>query len=160
MIREVAVEHRGSDRDARRNPKATQATASAKSQHATISLEASGPANPARLAPASVDSKPDPFCFCESRGRAPDDIPWEESAMARITGLEKNRAPWHLRWFYGVMRKMFQKDLTPVKIQMRVPGIVWAGILMEMALGRKRLISLRYIQLAKVRVAARIGCPF
>jgi hypothetical protein len=34
------------------------------------------------------------------------------------------------------------------------------GIVMEAALGRKRLVSLRYIQLAKVRTAARVGCPF
>ncbi len=80
--------------------------------------------------------------------------------MARISGLEKNQAPWHLRWFYGVMRKMFGKDLTPAKLHMRVPGIVWGGIAMEAALGRKRRVSLRYIQLAKVRTAARVGCPF
>ena len=80
--------------------------------------------------------------------------------MARIRGLEKNQAPWHLRWFYGVMRKMFGKNLTPAKIQMRLPGLVWGGILMEVALGRKRRISLRHIQLGKVRTAARIGCPF
>ncbi|HEU0210349.1 MAG TPA: hypothetical protein VFQ78_15405 [Candidatus Udaeobacter sp.] len=80
--------------------------------------------------------------------------------MARIHGLEKNQAPWHLRWFYGVMRKMFGKDLTPAKIQMRLPGLVWGGILMEMALSRKRHISLRYIQLGRVRTAARVGCPF
>jgi hypothetical protein len=77
-----------------------------------------------------------------------------------VIGLERKQAPWHLRWFYGVMRKMFGRDLTPATIQMRVPGIVWGGILMEMALGRKRLVSLRYIQLGKVRTAARIGCPF
>ena len=40
--------------------------------------------------------------------------------MARISGLEKKDAPWHLRWFYGVMRKMFGKDFTPAKIQMRL----------------------------------------
>ena len=52
------------------------------------------------------------------------------------------------------------KDLTPAKVQMRVPGLVWGGIAMEAGLGRKRLLSLRYIQLAKVRTVARIGCPF
>ena len=31
---------------------------------------------------------------------------------------------------------------------------------MEAAVGRKRLVSLRYIQLGKVRAAARVGCPF
>jgi len=80
--------------------------------------------------------------------------------MVRISGLEKREAPWHLRWFYGVMRKMFGKDLTPVKIQMRKPGLVWGSIAMEAGMGRKRRVSLRYIQLAKVRTASCIGCPF
>ena len=80
--------------------------------------------------------------------------------MARVSGLEKKDARWHLWWFYGVMRKMFGKDFTPAKIQMRLPGLVWGGIAMEIALGRKRLVSLRYIQLAKIRAAARAGCPF
>lgn len=79
---------------------------------------------------------------------------------ARIRGLEKNEAPWHLRWFYRVMRKMFGKDLTPAKIQMRVPTIFWGTIGMEAELSRKRRVSLRLAQLAKVRTAARVGCPF
>jgi hypothetical protein len=80
--------------------------------------------------------------------------------MARITGLEKSQAPWHLRWFYTMMRKMFGKDLTPAKIQMRVPGLVWGTVGMEAGLSRKRRVSLRFVQLAKVRTAARVGCPF
>jgi hypothetical protein len=51
------------------------------------------------------------------------------------------------------MSKMFVKDFTPVKIQMRLPGLVWGGIPMEAALGLKRLLSLRYIQLGKIRAA-------
>jgi hypothetical protein len=80
--------------------------------------------------------------------------------MARMIGLERHQAPWHLRWFYGTMRKMFGKELTPVKLQMRLPGLVWGSIAMEAGLGRKRKVSLRHIQLAKVRTAARVGCPF
>ena len=80
--------------------------------------------------------------------------------MARVSGLERQQAPWHLRWFYGVMRRMFGKDLTPAKIQMRVPGLVWGSVAVEAALGRKRRVSLRHIQIAKVRTAARVGCPF
>lgn len=80
--------------------------------------------------------------------------------MNRIKGLEKSEAPWHLRWFYTTMRKMFGKDLTPVKQQMRVPGLVWGSIGMEAGLGAKRKVSLRFIQLGKVRTAARVGCPF
>jgi len=55
---------------------------------------------------------------------------------------------------------MFGRDLTPAKIQMRVPGLVWGSIGMEAGLGKKRRVSLRYTQLGKVRAAARIGCPF
>jgi|tagenome__1003787_1003787.scaffolds.fasta_scaffold18250131_1 hypothetical protein len=84
----------------------------------------------------------------------------EGFVLARIAGLEKRDAPWHLRWFYGVMRRMFGKDLTPVKMQMRVPGTVWGSIGMEAGLGKKRRVSLRYVQLAKVRTAALVGCPF
>jgi len=80
--------------------------------------------------------------------------------MPRISGLEKKQAPWHLRWFYRVMRKMFGRDLTPAKIQMRYPGMTWGQIGMEAGLARKRRVSLRLTQLAKVRTAARIGCPF
>lgn len=80
--------------------------------------------------------------------------------MPRISGIEKNQAPWHLRWFYAAMRKMFGKDLTPVKIQMRVPGLVWGSIAMEAGMGRTRRVSLRHLQIGKVRAAARIGCPF
>jgi hypothetical protein len=47
--------------------------------------------------------------------------------MARVSGLDKNEAPWHLRWFYGMMRKIFGKDFTPAKIQMRLPALVWAA---------------------------------
>jgi hypothetical protein len=52
---------------------------------------------------------------------------------------------------------MFGKDLTLAKVQMRLPGLVWGGVAMEAALGRKRLVSLRYIHLGKIRAAARVG---
>jgi len=43
---------------------------------------------------------------------------------------------------------------------MRLPGVVWGTLAMEAGLSRKRRVSLRYLQLAKVRTASRIGCPF
>lgn len=80
--------------------------------------------------------------------------------MARLSTIERKNAPWHLRWFYGLMNKMFGKELTPAKVQMRLPGLIWGAIGMEAGLGRKRRVSLRYTQLGKVRTAARVGCPF
>ncbi len=80
--------------------------------------------------------------------------------MPRLSTIERRQAPWHLRWFYSVMNRMFGKEFTPVKMQMRLPGLIWGGIAMEAGLGRKRRVSLRHIQLAKVRTAARVECPF
>lgn len=34
--------------------------------------------------------------------------------MAWISGLEKKRAPWHLRWFFRATRKLLGKELMPV----------------------------------------------
>jgi hypothetical protein len=79
--------------------------------------------------------------------------------MARIAGLEKEQAPWHLRWFYGVMRKMFGKDFTPAKIQMRLPGLVWGGIAMEAALGRKRLCLIALHSIGKSARRGARGLP-
>ena len=106
--------------------------------------------------PAQV-TKPERAGQCTTKYIVQNDY---EFVMARVSGLEKKDAPWHLRWFYGVMRKRFGKDFTPAKIQMRLPSLVWGGIAMEAALGRKRIVPLRYIQLGKIRAAARIGCPF
>jgi hypothetical protein len=80
--------------------------------------------------------------------------------MARMSPIERRQVPWHLRWFFRATRKMFGKELTPARIQARVPRVVWAGILADGALSGRRKISLRYIQLAKVRTAGRVGCPF
>jgi hypothetical protein len=54
-----------------------------------------------------------------------------------------------------MMRKIFGKDFTPVKIQLRLPALAWGGIAMEAGLARKRLVSLRYIQLGKMRAPRR-----
>jgi hypothetical protein len=81
--------------------------------------------------------------------------------MARISGLEKNQAPWHLRWFYSMMRKIFGKVFTPVKIQMRLPALAWGGIAMEAGLGPQTacLVAL-HSTWKDPRAAARIDCPF
>ena len=80
--------------------------------------------------------------------------------MARLEAIGVKQAPWHLRWFYRATRKMLGKPITAATIYMRVPGVMWGGILMDGALGAKRHVSLRLVQLAKVRTAARVGCPF
>ena len=74
--------------------------------------------------------------------------------MTRLSGLEQKQAPWHLRWFYGVMRKMFGKELTPSK---DTDATSWAGLGQHWHGSRPgpqaaRLAALH--QLAKVRTAS------
>lgn len=79
--------------------------------------------------------------------------------MARIAGIEAKQAPFFVRQVMKKMRKMLGKDLTPVKIQARVPRLFWMNIAMEWLLGKTKL-PLRWRYIANVRTAARVGCPF
>jgi hypothetical protein len=84
----------------------------------------------------------------------------QEKMNGSHVGDRTQPGPWHLRWFYTVTRRMLGKELTPVKIQARVPHVVWAAILVEACLSGRRRVSLRYTQLARIRAASCVGCPF
>ena len=80
--------------------------------------------------------------------------------MARIAGLDPNQISWPMRLVFGRIRKLLGKDLTPYKIQARVPRVFWISILTEMLLGQKAKVSRRLRSLVQLRTAARVGCPF
>jgi hypothetical protein len=80
--------------------------------------------------------------------------------MARISGLDPARTPLLMRLVFGRVRKLLGKDLTPQKIQARVPRVFWISIITEMLLGQKAKVSLRHRSLVQLRAAARVGCPF
>ena len=80
--------------------------------------------------------------------------------MARITALERNQAPLSVRWMYGRVRKMFGKELTPFKVRARVPKLAWAEAVMEVLLQRSYTLPARLHEIAQLRAAARVGCPF
>ena len=80
--------------------------------------------------------------------------------MARIAGLDPNQISWPMRLVFGRIRKLLGKDLTPYKIQARVPRVFWISILTEMLLGQKAKVSRRLRSLGQLRTAARVGCPF
>jgi hypothetical protein len=80
--------------------------------------------------------------------------------MSRIQGLERKQAPLSLRWVYGKMRSMFGKELTPFKVRVRVPKLAWAELVMDILLRRAHTLPLRLHEVAQLRAAARVGCPF
>lgn len=80
--------------------------------------------------------------------------------MARIDGLDPNQISLPMRLVFSRIRKLIGKDLTPYKIQARVPRVFWISILTEMLLGQKARVSQRLRSLVQLRTAARVGCPF
>ncbi len=80
--------------------------------------------------------------------------------MARIEGIDPKRAPFFVRQVMRKLRKLVGKDLTPVKLQARVPRVFWVNILTEWLLGEKAKVSRRWRAIVQIRTAARVGCPF
>lgn len=80
--------------------------------------------------------------------------------MARIAGVEPEKTSFLMRQVFKKVRKLVGKDLTPQKIQARVPRVFWASTLMELLLGQKAKVPLRLRSIVQLRTAARVGCPF
>jgi hypothetical protein len=80
--------------------------------------------------------------------------------VARIQGLTRKQAPWHLKWLYSVGKKFFGKELTPVGVKSKVPPVQWADVLMDRLLGRVKLVEPRIVYMVNIRTASLIGCPF
>ena len=80
--------------------------------------------------------------------------------MARIQGIDSKKAPFLIRRALAYGKKLFGKDLTPGKIQARVPKIFWGSVLLEMTIGKSSGIPPRQRSLVQLRAAALVGCPF
>ncbi len=80
--------------------------------------------------------------------------------MARVEGVDPSRTSFLMRYVFGKVRKMLGRDLTPQKIQARVPRVFWLGVLAEWLLGQKAAVPQRERMLLTLRTASRVGCPF
>jgi hypothetical protein len=80
--------------------------------------------------------------------------------MARLAGIDPQRASLPMRQVFRKVRKMLGRDLTPQKIAARVPRVFWLGILAEWLLGQKAAVPQRLRMLLTIRTAVRVGCPF
>src|SRR5947209_18736058 len=79
--------------------------------------------------------------------------------MARIEGVDPQKTSWLMRQVFKKVRKMLGRDLTPQKIQARVPRVFWVHVLMEWLLGQKAAVPQRQRSLIMLRTAVRVGCP-
>ena len=80
--------------------------------------------------------------------------------MARLEGIDPNKTSFLMRPVFRRTRKMLGKDLTPQKIQARVPRVFWVNTLTEWLLGQKAKVPRRQRSIVQLRTAARVGCPF
>jgi hypothetical protein len=80
--------------------------------------------------------------------------------MARIEGIDPKHAPFFMRQVFKKIRKMLGRDLTPQKIQPRVPRLFWFSILGEWLVSQKSKVPARLRAIVTLRTAVRIGCPF
>lgn len=80
--------------------------------------------------------------------------------MARIEGVDPQRTSFGMRYVFKQVRKLLGRDLTPMKIQARVPRVFWVNSLTEYLLGQKAAVPQRLRSLIALRTASRVGCPF
>jgi hypothetical protein len=80
--------------------------------------------------------------------------------MTRIEGADPQKTGFLMRQVFKKVRKMLGRDLTPQKIQARVPRVFWVNVLMELLLGQKAKVPQRLRSLVLLRTAVRVGCPF
>jgi len=80
--------------------------------------------------------------------------------MARVEGVEPKKTSFLMRQVFKRVRKRLGKDLTPQKIQARVPRVFWASTILEILLGQRAKVPLRLRSIVQLRTAARVGCAF
>jgi len=96
------------------------------------------------------------------RTRAEGMAKWtlQEMAVARIEGVDPKQTTFLMRQVFKKVRKLVGRDLTPQKIQARVPRVFWVTVLNEWLLGQKAKVPERLRALVLLRTAVRVGCPF
>jgi len=80
--------------------------------------------------------------------------------MARLEGAEPKQMSFLMRQVFRKVRKMLGRDLTPQKIQARVPRLFWFNVLGQWLLGDKAKVPARLRALVTLRTAVPVGCPF
>ena len=83
------------------------------------------------------------------------------SEVTRVRSLEGREAGILAGMLQGIFRLVFGRPLNPIKVAAHAPRAMVASFLANMILGSGRwTIGRDMVQLVRIRVAARNGCPF
>ncbi len=80
--------------------------------------------------------------------------------MARIAGVEPERAGWFVRFVYWMVRRKVGRVVLPIKIAAHHPRLLRSVGEMEGGQIAARSVDASLKSLASVKVAMLIGCPF
>ena len=81
--------------------------------------------------------------------------------MSRVRSLEGREAGVLAGILQGVFRMVLGRPLNPTKVQAHSPRAMFASFLSNMILGSGRwAVGRNLVQMVRIRVAARNGCPF
>ncbi len=84
--------------------------------------------------------------------------------MARIRGAEPSRqgllSGLFTRIVYSLVKRKLGRVVMPVQIVAHHPRILWGYAQMEQSFVSSRLVDLALKELAQLRVATLVGCPF
>ena len=80
--------------------------------------------------------------------------------MARVKGLEPGEAGWTARLVYWLAKRKVGRVPEPVTIYAHHPNLLRGYGAFEMFLDRAKKVDARLKNLASLKVAALVGCPF
>src|SRR5690349_1192872 len=80
--------------------------------------------------------------------------------MARIAGVPRTTKNPLLRIVFWYARRRFGRDVGPLVGYATNPAVLAAALALEVGMERARRVDARLKQLAELRVAAVVGCPF
>jgi len=80
--------------------------------------------------------------------------------MPRIAGVSPDTRNPLLRMLFAYVRRRFGRDVTPLRGYATNGAVLAATTALELAMERARRVDPKLKQLAELRVAALVGCPF
>jgi len=80
--------------------------------------------------------------------------------VARIRGVEANEAGFFTRFIYWMTRRKIGRVIMPSKVSAHLPRLLFASGQMEMAQLASHTVDAKLKELAQIKVATMVGCPF
>ena len=80
--------------------------------------------------------------------------------MARIRSVETNEAGFFTRFLYWMTRRKVGRVIVPSKVTAHVPRLLLATGQMEMGQMAVHTVDAKLKELAAIKAALMVGCPF